>query len=550
MNLIENKTKFTHISMSSWGVGVYRKADGDYITVEFENAGIKKFSKATINSMLIPVGETIETTPAPAPKKQSAAKNAYAPVNDHNASLVQYDGEASGIAGKNIIEAFECNDSIIFNETYMIVGERTKALKIHAMYDLTIMGDVTVQECVVNGSLTIIGDAHIANLTCYNTFICKGNLHADKIYVGRNIIVGSIDCDDIICDGNVVLQTTANINQNAKIGKTIVACEGIMGAGTFSAINAIANEYFEFDGEYEGKILELETEATISDTVPVKAAPCEAIEDIIELANQKLAEEYAKCTDLDEEEIIEHIKRLGAIQSHELKVLPIVEPLFTKLTEIAYQDRIKTIDEYLMVLMAQKMLPTELYNYESVDHIAKIFLPKAQSRIDELSFEPSTIEQFSRVLSMAVEFEEALSADWEILMDKVFESIGLKYATVSSMINRNNPKQNAQPITTEPVPVEDMEEIEPESASAPVVPRMKKADFLAKKLSHAGKKFGITDVELERMATIKIRTFGDLVQASDLALTQAFGKKAFLANHLIQTRDIIIEKLAGMEKYL
>ena len=79
---------------------------------------------------------------------------------------------------------------------------------------------------------------------------------------------------------------------------------------------------------------------------------------------------------------------------------------------------------------------------------------------------------------------------------------------------------------------------------------MKKADFLAKKLSHAGKKFGITDVELERMATIKIRTFGDLVQASDLALTQAFGKKAFLANHLIQTRDIIIEKLAGMEKYL
>ena len=95
MNLIENKTKFTHISMSSWGVGVYRKADGDYITVEFENAGIKKFSKATINSMLIPVGETIETTPAPAPKKQSAAKNAYAPVNDHNASLVQYDGEAT-----------------------------------------------------------------------------------------------------------------------------------------------------------------------------------------------------------------------------------------------------------------------------------------------------------------------------------------------------------------------------------------------------------------------------------------------------------------------
>lgn len=549
MNLIENKTKFAHINMPSWGVGVYRKSDGDYITVEFENAGIKKLSKATINSMLMPVGGTIETTPTPAPKKQSATKNTYAPVNDHNGSLIQYDGEASCIAGKNVIEAFEGNDSIIFNETYMIVGEHTNALKIHAMYDLTIIGDVTAQECVVNGSLTIIGDAHIANLTCYNTFICKGNLHADKIYVGRNIIVGSIDCDDIICDGNVVLQTTANINQNAKIGKTMVACEGIMGAGTFSAINAIANEYFEFDGEYEGKILELETDATISNTVPVKAAPCETIEDIINLANKKLEEEYDKCPDLDEEEIIKHLKKLGAIQSRELKFLPIVEPLFTKLTEISYQDRIETIDEYLTVLMAQKLLPTEVYKYESVDHVGKLFLPKAQSEIDELGFEPCTIEQFSRVLSMAVKFEEVLSADWEILMDKVFESIGLKYSTVSSMINRNKPKQSVQSITAESVdePVEDSEEIKPEPAPVPAVPRMKKVDFLAKKLSHTGKKFGLTDVELERMATIKIRTFGDLVQASDIALTKVFGKKAFLANHLIQTRDKIIEKLADME---
>ena len=547
MNLIENKSKFTHKSMPSWGVGVYRNSEEDYITVEFEKAGIRKFSKAAINSMLIPVEGIVETAPEAVSLKQSTAKTTNAPTNDHNGSLIQYDGEASGIGGKNLIEAFECDDSIIFNETYMIVGERTKATKIHAMYDLTIIGDITVQECVVNGSLTIIGDAHIANLNCYNTFICKGNLHSDKIYVGRNIIVGSIDCDDIICDGNVVLQTTANINRYAKIGKTMVACEGIMGAGTFSAINAIANESFEFDGKYEGKVLELETDTTISDTVSVKAAPCETIEDIIELANQKVAEEYAKCPDLEEEEIIARLKKLGAIQSHELRILPIVEPLFTKLTEIAYQDRIKTIDEYLMVLMAQKMLPTEMYNYESVEHIGKIFLPKAQSEIDELSFEPCTIERFSRVLSMAVKFEEALSDDWEILMDKIFESVGLKYATVSSIINRNIPKQNVQHITTEPVdePVEDTEEIEPEPA--PIVPRMKKADFLAKKLSHTGKKFGLTDVELERLSTIKIHTFGDLLQANDLALTQAFGKKAFLANHLIQTRDKIIEKLADME---
>lgn len=547
MNLIENKTKFIHKNMSSWGVGVYRKSDKNYIIVEFENVGIKKFSKSTINSMLVHVGETGETTLSSAHTKQSATKITYATVNDQNSSLVQFDGEVDGLAGKNMIEAFEGNNSIIFNETYMIIGEHTKALKIHAMYDLTIMGDVTVQECVVNGSLTIIGDAYISNLTCYNTFICKGNLHSDKIYVGRNMNVESIDCNEIICDGNVVLQTTANINQSAKIGKTMVACEGIMGAGTFSAVNAIANEYFEFDGEYKGKILELETDSAISNTTPVEIASCETVEKIIDLANQKLAEEYKKYPDLTEEEIIDHLKKLSAIQNTDLKVLPIVEPLFTKLTGISYQDRIETIDEYLMVLMAQRMLPVEVYNYESVEHISKLYLPKARNKIENLSFEPCTIEQFSRVLSMAVKFEGELSADWETLMDKIFKSIGLKYSTVSSMISRNQPKKIVSTVAIEEEPEAIVVHEENTPASTSYIPQMKKADFLAKKLSHTGKKFGLTDMELERMATIKIRTIGDLLQVTDSTLIKVFGRKAFLANHLIQTRNKIIKKLADME---
>lgn len=548
MDLIENKAKFTHVSMSCWGVGVYRKSDGDYIFVEFENAGVKKYSKAAINSILLPVGVTGKPSPSSAYTKQSNAKTSITTTaHNPNGSLVQFDGESEGIAGKNVIEAFESNNSVIFNETYIIVGEHTKALKIHAMYDLTIMGDLTVQECVVNGSLTIIGDAHISSLTCYNTFLCKGYLHSDKIYVGGNMNVGAIDCDEIICDGNVVLQTTANINQSAKIGKTMVACEGIMGAGTFSAVNAIANEYFEFDGEYEGKILELVTDSTISDTTPVKVAPCETAEEIIDLANQKLAEEYEKCPELDEEEIIERLKKLSAIQSVGLKTLPIVEPLFAKLTEISYRDRIETVDEYLTVLTAQKILPPEIYNYESVEHINKLFLPKARSETDELRFAPCTVEQFSRVLSMAVAFEEELSADWEPLLDKIFESIGLKYSTVSSMIGRNRPKNSVNP-TSAGEKNESFVVFEGNNpASTPIIPNVKKADFLTKKLSHVGKKLGITDSELERMASVKIRTFGELIQATDDTLIKAFGKKAFLANHLIKMRDMIIDKLATME---
>lgn len=544
MNLIENKTKFTHLKMPSWGVGTYRESEGNYITVEFENAGIKKFSKSSINSMLKVVDEHIQNKPTP--HMQDALPTSYVPVNTQNGSLIQYDGESDSIAGKNVIEAFEGNDSVIFNETYIIIGEHTEALKLHAMYDLTIMGDVTVQECVVNGSLTVIGTARIANLTCYNKFICKGDLYSDKIYVGGDMIADSTVCDELVCDGNVTIQTTVDVNQNAQISKTIVACEGIMGAGKFSATNAIANEYFEFDGEYKGKILELEIGNTISNSVPVKAAPIESIEEIIGMANQKLVEEYGKCPSLDEDAIIEHLCNLGAIENKNLRNLPIIESLFSKLVDISYQNKIETIEDYLTVLVAQKTLPNEVYSYESIDHIGKLFLPKAQKEMDKLTFEPTSVEQFANALSMAVQFEDELAEEWEILMDKIFESVGLKFITVNSMLSRNKPQKTSEPVSAEFQMKTKVEvDAQPQETSQ-VIPLIKKADFLAKKLSHAGKKFGVTDVELERMATIKIHTFGDLVNASDEILTKVFGKKAFLANHLIHTRDKIIEKLADM----
>lgn len=542
MKLIENETKFAHKSMPSWGVGIFRESDGTYITIDFENAGIKKFGMNSIGTTLMVVEEKAEKVVA---EFKPIAQTTYVPVNAQNGALIQYDGESGSIAGKNIIEAFEGNDSVIFNESYIIIGEHTEALKIHAMYDLTIMGDVTAQECVVNGSLTVIGNARIKNITCQNGFICKGDLHSEKVYVGEDLIADSVVCDELICDGNAAIQTTANINQVAQIAKTIVACEGIMGAGKFTAQNTIANEYFEFDGHYEGKILELETDETICDTVPQNSDSYDTVEDVIALANKKLTEEYGKCSSLDEKQLIDHLRFLSGIEDKELKALPIVEPLFSKLADLSYKSRIETIEEYLTVLVAKELLPDEVFSYESIEHIGRLYLSKAHDEINNLIFEPTTIEQFAQVLSMAVKFEEELSDDWEIMMDMIFESVGLKYSTVSSMIRRNKPKETETSVPADFLPASS--DGTKDDAPKTDATRMKKSDFLAKKLSHGGKKFGLTDVELERMATIKIRTFDDLINASDETLTKVFGKKAFLADHLIQTRDKIIEKLVDME---
>ncbi|MCD7751833.1 MAG: polymer-forming cytoskeletal protein [Lachnospiraceae bacterium] len=372
----------------------------------------------------------------------------FTPADVQKSALLQFDGESKRLAGKNVLEAFEGNDSVIFNETYIIIGEHTKAFKVHAMYDLTIMGDLTAQECVVNGSLTVLGNVRIGRLTCQNKLICKGELVSEKIYVGGDMIADSVVCDELLCDGNVVVQTTANINQSGKIEKTMVAGEGIMGAGRFEAQNAIANEYFEFDGDYAGNILELDMNTVISDTVPPKTAP-ERIEEIIALANRALSKEYRECAFLGEEQLLERLQFLGNLESTELKTLPIAGALFSRLAEMSYQNRIETVEDYLTVLVAKKRLPHEVFAYESIEHIGEQYLPKARDEMAELMFEPTSVDQFARALSMAIQFEEDLGEDWEDLMNKIFESVGLKYATACSMLRRNKPQK------TERTPTED-----------------------------------------------------------------------------------------------
>ena len=60
MKLIENETKFIHKSMPSWGVGIFRESDGTYITIDFENAGIKKFGMKSIGTTLMVVEERLK----------------------------------------------------------------------------------------------------------------------------------------------------------------------------------------------------------------------------------------------------------------------------------------------------------------------------------------------------------------------------------------------------------------------------------------------------------------------------------------------------------
>ena len=208
-------------------------------------------------------------------------------------------------------------------------------------------------------------------------FICQGDVDADEIYVG-GIVAKSVRCVEFICDGNAIIETTIDIDESSRTEKTMVACEGIMGAGSFSALNAIANEYFEFSGDVQGKVIELESDTTFSEmTQPVKVGTDLSeltIEDVIDKIEDRLNSEYEKIADLDEDSLIELTKLLG---DNSLHILGDYSKVFNELTRISYQDEIDDFGDYLTVIYAKKILPKEIYTYETIEHIDSLMLPKA-----------------------------------------------------------------------------------------------------------------------------------------------------------------------------
>ena len=358
-----------------------------------------------------------------------------------DAAVQQYDSSDNIIGSKNVLGAFITGDVVIFNESYIVVGNETSAKKISATYDLTVIGNITIDEIVVNGKLTVLGNISAKRITCENTFICQGHIEADDIYVGADIIADSIKCGKFSCEGNALIKTTIDIDQSMKTEKMLVACEGIMGEGSFSAPNAIAKEYFEFNGNVQGNIIELESDTFISETgassVDLSEFP---IDEAMRKIKLRLQDEFQRCGELDEDEVIE-LTRLLADNS--FAVLSSLDWLFEVLTNISYQSEISDFGDYLFVKYAKSVLPKQIYSYETIEHIDSIMLPRAEEKINELSFIPRSIENIAMSIKIALQCANCIPMPIDDVLDKIFSSFGLRYTTVKTIVNKVSEKERS-----------------------------------------------------------------------------------------------------------
>ena len=544
-----DKTRFHH---STYGIGTFRGySSSGIMLLDFPGHGVKQFAESSIRTgHLALVIEEPQPQPKPVPKPVPQPP-VIAPVIHSSSSTQQYDTSDTIIGDKNILEAFDCEDIVLFNESYVVIGEKAHARIVRAAYDLTVIGDLSASEIQVNGTLTVTGSIMAQKINCSNNLLCQGNVTVDSIYVGGDMIADSVKCSDFLCDGNAVIRTTIDIDNSSRTEKTMVACEGIIGGGTFAAMNAIANEYFEFDGDIEGHIVELETDTTLSEVST--PAPVEAVVDFlglpIEEALAKISEriraEYARMEELDEDTLLELTQKLSSGALGELEYMG---KLFEQLTQISYKDEIDDLGDYLVIEYAKKNLPSQLYRYETVEHVDSILLPKAAAMLEELEFTPSSVEKIAQSLHIIMQLQSSLPLSTEALCDKVFSSVGLRFATVKSIMSRvgapktetAEPAEDAEvcdvivePEPVVPAPVDVPEEEDGYRPNPAVASCTSQDEFLAKQLAVVGKFFSMTNDEITRLTSVKIRTVGDFLKVDAAFIKELYKKKPFLAHHLI-----------------
>ena len=114
-----------------------------------------------------------------------------------SAALIQFNSGDHNFNGQNIAESIATDGDVVFNESYIVVGDTLEAKKLYATYDLTVMGNLSADLIVVNGTLLVNGDIDAETLTCHGKFICTGEVRVKELNVDRFSVADSIVSDTI-----------------------------------------------------------------------------------------------------------------------------------------------------------------------------------------------------------------------------------------------------------------------------------------------------------------------------------------------------------------
>lgn len=345
--------------------------------------------------------------------------------------IIQFYSGEHILGNKNIVEAIATDGDVVFNESYIVVGVSLEARHVHATYDLSVIGDIVAENININGDLFVKGDIDADELICRGTFICTGEVRVKKLSMESYSVADSIVGEELYVNGDLFVRTTVDTDSSLEVDGLLVAGEGIMGDGSFKAMAAIANEYFEFTGKSKGKVFEI---SEMDFSVPEIASEpgvgdIDETIDILkatEVFNKTFSQSLEEWSQLEEDDFIEAIRSVIALM-HDLHF---VDRIIDKVVELSYEREVTNFRDFLYILCARNVFPESLAKYETFEPILNDMYDEAITKVLNMEFKAGCVDEFACSLYILDAYQSQLPISVEVAADKIFSSIGLRYSTV------------------------------------------------------------------------------------------------------------------------
>lgn len=354
--------------------------------------------------------------------------------------LIQFNSGDHVLGNKNVAEAVRTDGDIVFNESYVVIGESLEARNIHATYDLDVLTDVVAGTISVNGNLFVKGDIEADEIVCRGPFYCTGEVRVNKCNFGSHAMIGSVIGKEVYAADDLFIKTTIDTDSSLEADGFVVAGEGIMGDGSFMAKAAIANEYFEFSGKNYSKVFEISemefTEASVLDNDNSSRVDLNAmtIENAIDVFNKVFDKSIDEWSRFEETEFIGEVRKVAESMCD----LQMIDRVVDNVIALSHVRQIENFKDYLYVLCAKNNLPDGMAKYETLEPVIVDMLNEATYKIDKMDYKAKNIQELAVSLFILNEYYEQLPICMEEAADKIFSSIGIRYSTVEHIWREYN----------------------------------------------------------------------------------------------------------------
>jgi hypothetical protein len=359
-----------------------------------------------------------------------------------SAKLIQFNSCDHVFGGKNITETISTDVDIVFNESYVTVGDLLEGAHIHATYDLRVLGNIKAEQITVNGSLLVDGDIEADSLICRGLFICSGTVKVSNIELGNYSVADALTGKELQAAGDLFVHTTIDTDTLLETNGLVVAGEGITGDGKFIAKAAIVNDYYEFNGESKCKIFDISTmhlpvrkdEQNQDDDKHILNDNNTNIETVVINFNEDLSSCINKWMSLEEGELISTIRSTASL----LPDMHATDDIIDYIVELSYEREITNFRDYLYILYAKHVFPNNLSGYETLEPVLTDMFDAVTFKIDKMDFNARDIVDFARSIYILSKYHSELPISLEEGADKIFSSIGLRYSTAEQVWRKLN----------------------------------------------------------------------------------------------------------------